>query len=282
MADQKQVKASLVKREFAELSKVKDEFNEEQKAFVLKTIAPSLDQNELLLFLYRASKLGLNPLEGEIFAYTSHETINGVRVRKMVMIVARDGKRRVAYQTGHLKRITTEAIYTMTRDFPYFSFVLNEKTPEGEPPKYELKEIPGKTEKRSVRVKAWENGILWGATCIIERDDYKDPFVVTVPFKEYVRRNTIWSMKPETMIKKVAESQCLSLAFPDQLGGVYDESERFDTQEAEVVNGKLEDGSSPAKEEQIATIQKLGGNVTEGMTKQEAADTIKLLAKKGK
>jgi phage recombination protein Bet len=258
----KEVKSSLVKREFSQLSDIKREFSQEQKEFVLKTIAPTLDQNELLLFLYRSQKLGLNPLEGEIFAYSSTQTIAGEKIRQMVMIVSRDGKRRVAFQTGHLKRIDIEAIY-VKKTF--------KREEAGKAEALETEEIK--------RVAPWEGGILWGATCTISRDDYEKPFTVTVPFKEYNKGKSVWLGKPETMIKKVAESQCLSLAFPDELGGVYDESERFDEEESPT---QVEGGSEPAKDDQITTIKSLGGIVTEGMTKQEAADTIRELSKKGK
>jgi len=247
---------SLVKKEFTALSQVKKEFTQEQREFVLKTIAPTLDQNELLLFLYRSQKLGLNPLEGEIFAYISFETINGKKVRKLVMIVARDGKKRLASKTGHLRSVETEAIYIKEFD-----------TSSTDDPKAHMK---------IMRVKPWEGGKLWGATCTITRDDYDKEFTVTVPFAEYNRNNSIWKYKPETMIKKVAESQCISYAFPE-LAGVYDESERFDDTPAD----KLLDvsgGEQPATDEQLATIKALGGTLTEDASKQEAAELIKELA----
>jgi len=249
---------SMVKREFSELSNVKKDFDTTQMAFIKQTLAPSLLDNEILLFIYRSQKLGLNPLNGEIFAYGSYETMNGEKVRKMVMIVARDGKRKIALQTGHLKSINSQAIY--------------------------VKEMTDKDGIKKIdRVNPWEGGILWGASCIIKRDDYEEAFVVTVPLSEYRRETYIWKNKPETMIKKVAESQCLSQAFPE-LSGVYDESERWDDTPAERIV-TIEGGDKPASEEAKETIKNMGGVLPENgeITRQEASDMIRQLGtKKGK
>lgn len=258
---------SPVKKEFSELSKVKKDFTDEQKEFIKNTLAPSLEPNEILLFIYKAQKLGLNPLNGEIFAYGSYETVNGERVRKMVVIVARDGKRKIAFRTGHLQLIETEAIY-----------IKKEVT---------LKET-GKAKAQEIetikRVAPWEGGQLWGAVCKIVRDDFSTPFKVIVPFSEYKRNNRIWNSKPETMIKKVAQSQCLSEAFPE-LAGVYDEAERWDDNGVQPL--KVEGGDRPATPAQLKTIEALSGStelpLLKNLTKQSAAEKIRELAsKKGK
>jgi len=58
-----------------------------------------------------------------------------------------------------------------------------------------------------------ENGKLKGAFCIIHRKDMSHPVKVTVDFEEYNTNQALWKSKPKTMIKKVAESQCLRKAF---------------------------------------------------------------------
>lgn len=259
---------SPIKKDFSDLSRVRKDFSKEQKKFILDTLAPTLNENELLLFLYRSQKLGLNPLNGEIFAYISFETINGEKVRKLVMIAARDGKRKIAFKTGHLNSVETEAIYI-------------KKTAEL------IETGNAKAEEKVIvkRVAPWEGGQLWGATCKITRDDFQEPFKVTVPLSEYNRKNRIWTSKPETMIKKVAQSQCFSDAFPE-LAGVYDEAERWDN------NGQtsqkpleIEGGDQPATEAQMATLKALmnGVKITTEITKSEAARKIRELAeKKGK
>lgn len=273
-----------VKKEFAELSLVKKQYTDLQKDFIKNTIAPTLEPNEILLFIYRAQKLGLNPLNGEIFAYGSFETINGEKVRKLVIIVARDGKRKIAFRTGHIKSIQTEAIYIKKKEFQLYAKVIDEKTPGDAPPEAALEEVKGKTETKTVKVSPWEGGTLWGATCKIIRDDFSEPFVVTVPISEYKRNNRIWNSKPETMIKKVAESQCCSLAAPELLIGVYDEAERWNNGNGNDESLKIEGGDKPALKTQIATIKAFDKKFKEpkGFTKQQAADLIGKLTRKKK
>lgn len=270
---------SLVKQEFSELSSVKKDFDEKQLAFVKTTIAPTLNDNELLLFLYKAQKLGLNPLNGEIFAYASFETIGGEKVRKMITISARDGKRKIASQTRHLKSIKTTPIYTKQVDSPIYSTV-KETKPDGIIIE-RMEIVEGKTEKITKTVTPWEGGTLYGAVCTITRDDYDEQFSVTVPFAEYKRETYIWKSKPETMIKKVAQSQCLSEAFPELLAGVYDESERWDDTPIERVV-VVENGNEPADENVIETIKNMGGVLPENgkLTRQQASDMIRELGTK--
>lgn len=68
--------------------------------------------------------------------------------------------------------------------------------------------------------------ILYGYA-IIYRSDRCCPIYVEVAAKEYHRGNEIWNTKPETMIKKVAISQCCEIAYPEEFTGVY-LAEEFD------------------------------------------------------
>ena len=59
---------------------------------------------------------------------------------------------------------------------------------------------------------------------------YKTPFYAAVDWNEYVgvkdgRPNRMWASKPTTMIRKVALSQALREAFPDDMGGLYEPEE---------------------------------------------------------
>lgn len=206
----------------------------EQWAVIKQTIAPSLNEAELRLFLYRAHRLGLDPLAGEIFAYASGEG----KYRKLVVIVARDGKRVVAERSKVLKSAWSEAIYRMKDE--------------------EL--------KKYVRCEPWEGGELWGATATVVRSDKEDSFVITVPLSEYKGSSPVWTGKPETMIKKVAESQALSMAFPD-LSGVYDESERWDEPKQSAQALPAEEAEKPATPAQIENIKNIVG-----YSKMEAND----------
>lgn len=261
------ISVPALKQEFTELSQVDTNYSEKQLDFVKTTLAPTLDNNELRLFIYRSQELGLNPLNGEIFAYSSFETVAGTKQRKLVMIVARDGKRKIAFRSGHLKSVSTEAIYVKKQH-------TMQATGKAEGAGAEEAEIV-------VRVEPWAGGTLWGAACTIVRDDFEVAFTVMVPLSEYKRKSYIWEHKPGTMIKKVAESQCLSAAFPE-LAGVYDEAERGDGGETKAAP-QVKGGSQRATEAQLKTITAMGGAVSGVMTKQEAVDLIvELNSKKGK
>jgi phage recombination protein Bet len=73
-----------------------------------------------------------------------------------------------------------------------------------------------------------ENGELIG-WCKVYRKDMSHPFVVEVPFAEYIQRNKqgevtkFWREKPKTMITKVAESHALRRAFG--ISGLYSPEE---------------------------------------------------------
>ena len=64
---------------------------------------------------------------------------------------------------------------------------------------------------------------LAGAICRVWRKDMAHPIVVAVPLHEYNTGKSNWAKMPETMIKKVAESQSLRRAF--NISGMYSPEE---------------------------------------------------------
>jgi phage recombination protein Bet len=70
-----------------------------------------------------------------------------------------------------------------------------------------------------------ENGQVIEGWAKVYRSDWQHPASETVPFSEYNTGKGPWAKMPETMIKKVAEAAALRMAFPDDLGGVYETSE---------------------------------------------------------
>ena len=70
-----------------------------------------------------------------------------------------------------------------------------------------------------------------GGWCEVYRSDRKVPIKSVVAFEEYVQKknngevNSMWSSKPGTMIRKVAQSQALREAFPNELRGLYQQEE---------------------------------------------------------
>jgi phage recombination protein Bet len=93
-------------------------------------------------------------------------------------------------------------------------------------------------------------GELTGARCSVWRKGCGRPFVVEVALSEYfVKQNqgdkpNQWAIRPETMIKKVAESQCLRRAF--DISGLYEPGEI--AEEAEYVETTARPVEAPAAE----------------------------------
>ena len=133
--------------------------------------------------------------------------------------------------------------------------------------------------------------------------DFDQPVYQEADFAEYDNstRNSLWSSKPKTMIKKVAESMALRKAF--NVSGVYAKEEM----ELEVVKTKapkaikVDNPDAPATANQIATLKSLTKNKEQdelpeplqakgvsltkkgtSLTKQRAAEVISELTRKKK
>lgn len=79
-----------------------------------------------------------------------------------------------------------------------------------------------------------EKGKVISAWAEVHRSDWQHPAKEEVPMSEYNTSRGPWLKMPETMLKKVAEAAALRMAFPNELGGVY-ESAEMDQAEARTV-----------------------------------------------
>jgi len=70
-----------------------------------------------------------------------------------------------------------------------------------------------------------EKGYCTGAWAEVYRSDWQHPAREEVARSEYDTGKAMWAKMVETMLKKVAEAAALRMAFPEQLGGVYESSE---------------------------------------------------------
>lgn len=70
-----------------------------------------------------------------------------------------------------------------------------------------------------------DQGVLTGAWAEVFRTDWKEPAREEVELSEYTTGKAMWAKMPSTMLRKVAEAAALRMAFPDDLGGVYEHSE---------------------------------------------------------
>ncbi|HEB9306479.1 TPA: phage recombination protein Bet [Campylobacter coli] len=147
-----------------------------------------------------ANKYNLDPFLRQIFFVPrrAHVKINDKKewVDKIEPLVGRDGFLAIAHKTGKFGGIRS---YSEIKQFPQLN--------------------NGK----------WEYIQDLVAVCEVYRTDSDKPFVVEVAYNEYVQKKesgeatSFWTTKPDTMLKKVAESQALRKAF--NLSGLYSAEE---------------------------------------------------------
>ncbi|MBX1886170.1 phage recombination protein Bet [Campylobacter peloridis] len=147
-----------------------------------------------------ATKYGLDPFLRQVF-FVPHRvkvTKNGkdVWVEKIEPLVGRDGFLAIARKSGKFGGIRS---YSEIKNYP--KLVNNQ----------------------------WQYAQDLVAICEVYRTDTDKPFVVEVAYSEYVQKTskgeatTFWATKPDTMLKKVAESQALRKAF--NVSGLYSAEE---------------------------------------------------------
>ena len=175
------------------MSKELIEFSDEQKLIIKNQFFPqSATKEEMIYCMNIAKNMGLNPITKEIFFVPRKSKVGNQWIEKIEPMLGRDSYIKVAHSTGQFSGMeTTSSISTV--------------------PKIENGEWCEKSDLI--------------ATCKVWRKDTDKPFVVTVAYSEYVQLkadntpNKFWQEKPDTMLKKVAESQALRKAF--SINGAY-------------------------------------------------------------
>lgn len=143
-----------------------------------------------------AKAFNLNPILKQIYFVPRRSQVNGQWIDKVEPLAGRDSFLTLAHRTGKFAGIES---------------------------KVEIKETPIFKEGKWSR----ENDLV--ATATVYRKDCEKPFVVSVNYREYVQTTKegkptqFWASKPETMLKKVAESQVLRKAF--DITGLFAEEE---------------------------------------------------------
>lgn len=169
-------------------------------AQVKEAFGKSLTINEWTMFLQIGKSLNLNPFMREIYAVKYGSNCN--------IFIGRDGYRRVAQEQPQYNGHIVESIYE----------------------KDEFSIVDGRVHHK---FNFFNRGKLVGAYCEVYRKDLATPIRVMVQFSEYNTNQSIWKSKPETMIKKVAESQALRMAFQGLFSGTYNESEQWENKQSQ-------------------------------------------------
>lgn len=162
---------------------------------IKKLYAPTLTDSEFLMFMGIAKASNCNPYLREIYAVK----YNG---KAASIFIARDGYRKGAQQHPQYDYHQVDAVY------------------EGD-------DFSIKDGQVSHSYKLANRGKLIGAYCIAKRKSSSRPMYVFVNLGEYNTNLSVWSSKPATMIKKVAEAQCLRACFQDLFSNTYAEEEKF-------------------------------------------------------
>lgn len=192
---------------------------------IKETYGKNLNDAEWQLFVGLGVATGLNPFLREIWAVKYGTNAASV-------FIGRDGYRRSAQNHPEYEYHQVDAVYSGDT----FEF-----TDNGVVHKYNLK----------------ERGTLLGAYCIVKRKTAQKVMMNYVELKEYVQKFGVWTTKPATMIKKVAEAQGLRGAFQELFAGTYEESEDWQdkkpSQAMPQATGAPTQPTSPPKPSQVAS-----------------------------
>lgn len=164
---------------------------------IRKLFAPKLSDMEFKFFVGLGKASRLNPFTREIWAVKYQDS------SPAQVFIGRDGYRKAAQAHSDYDFHQCDAVY-----------------------ENDLYEVNNGEVKH--RYKLTNRGALVGAYCIAKRHKSSRPMYVFADIKEYSTGKSLWNSqtgKPATMIKKVAESQCLRACFQDLLGGTYGEEE---------------------------------------------------------
>lgn len=171
--------------------------DEKQLADIKAIFAPKLNTNEFKAYIGMAKANDLNPFLREIWAVKYDEKAPAQ------IFIGRDGYRKSAQRNPDYNYHIVDAVYS-NDIFQY---------------------VDGKVRHSYT---ATNRGQLLGAYCLLHKHSTTEPVYVYCPIEEYSTGKSLWNAatgKQSTMIKKVAEAQCLRMGFQEQYAGSYSEFE---------------------------------------------------------
>ena len=195
---------------------------------IRQLFAPKLTEMELQYFVGLGKATGLNPFLKEIWSVKYDER------SPAQVFIGRDGYRKAAQAQSEYDYHQCDSVY-----------------------ENDIFEVQDGIVKHAYKLT--QRGNLIGAYCIVKRHKSSRPMYVFVELKEYSTGKSVWATKPATMIKKVAESQCLRACFQDLLGGTYGEEEMSNSQR-ENNNERVIEGTTQT--EKLKNL--LGGSIIDG------------------
>nr|DAJ63948.1 MAG TPA: RecT protein [Caudoviricetes sp.] len=167
--------------------------SDENKRIIRKQFfPPNATDSDMQYCIAVAKSFNLNPILKQIFFVERKAKINGEWHSKIEPLAGRDSFLTLAHRSGKFAGIKSDCFL---KDKPVF---INEE---------------------------WQNKKELVAIAQVFKKGHETPFEAEVRYDEYVQRTSdgritkFWAEKPETMLKKVAESQALRKAF--DISGLY-------------------------------------------------------------
>jgi len=203
--------------------------NKEQLQEIRKLFAPKLSDTEFQFFIGLGKASRLNPFTKEIWAVKYQDS------QPAQVFIGRDGYRKAAQAHPEYDFHQADAVYE-NDEYEVVNGVVHHK--------YKLS----------------NRGKLVGAYCVAKRHKSSRPIYVYCELSEYSTGRSLWNTqtgKPATMIKKVAESQCLRACFQDLLGGTYAEEEEWEEKGERALKGEKKaaaPGSSPEHNDELKDL----------------------------
>ncbi|OPX89454.1 MAG: RecT family protein [Pelotomaculum sp. PtaB.Bin104] len=206
-------------------------FTPQEVDLIRKTVGKdAINEDEFRRFLYRANKLGLNPLDGTIHLQArNRKTPEGKWEKVNVIIIGIDGFRAVGDSTGKLAGIKRDVIR-------------NEKG--------QLTHAWAEVYRSDWKEPARE------VVSLREYVQVKDGHPIS-----------LWETKPETMLKKCAEAGAHRMAWASALAGIYIPEEMPEGEESGK-NGKSKGKNDEPKTEPSRTEKPKGDTVEPPQTEQ--------------